>query len=439
MKKHLALLTPLLLLAVCCTAQPQPVDIPRQYNFILYDANDLRYNAASPSMKTFFEKWHRVTTTQQGNINIVHIGGSHVQAGTMSNTIRTNLMHAYPGLVAGRGMVFPYSAAAKCNNPRDYRVHCSQKVTLTRNIYKEHTYPLGLCGIAVTANDSLTEIAIEMNEPTVRYNTSRIIIFGHSDEGVVPQLRIADRNVYPSYADARTDRFVFNLSQPTDTFSVVLPCQRGEHFTLTGICLDNRHSGFSFHSIGVNGAAVPDYLRCQNFTRDLRMLRPDMVIFGIGINDASGRDFDTAAFRANYLALIDSIRIINPDCAFVFITNNDSFRRLRRNRYEVNRNGFLAREVFYRLADDTDGAVWDQFEVMGGLKSMDKWFKAKLAQKDRVHFTQAGYELIGNLFYNALFEAYASYTKKRTNTKPSSNSTPDSFSNPLDFLNPLSN
>ena len=172
MKKHLALLTPLLLLAVCCTAQPQPVDIPRQYNFILYDANDLRYNAASPSMKTFFEKWHRVTTTQQGNINIVHIGGSHVQAGTMSNTIRTNLMHAYPGLVAGRGMVFPYSAAAKCNNPRDYRVHCSQKVTLTRNIYKEHTYPLGLCGIAVTANDSLTEIAIEMNEPTVRYSTS---------------------------------------------------------------------------------------------------------------------------------------------------------------------------------------------------------------------------------------------------------------------------
>jgi len=137
--------------------------------------------------------------------------------------------------------------------------------------------------------------------------------------------------------------------------------------------------------------------------------------------------------------LIDSIRIINPDCAFVFITNNDSFRRLRRNRYEVNRNGFLARVVFYRLADNTDGAVWDQFEVMGGLKSMDKWFKAKLAQKDRVHFTQAGYELIGNLFYNALFEAYASYTKKRTNTKPSSNTTPDSFSNPLDFLNPLSN
>lgn len=405
MRHFLALALPLLMLT-SGMAQLRPVEIPRQYSFINYDANDLRYDTASPSIRAFFMKWQRVAKNRQGNINIVHIGGSHVQAGTMSNTIRCNLMHAYPDLVGGRGMIFPYSAAAKCNNPRDYRVHCQQKVTLTRNIYKEHTHPLGICGIAITAADTLTEVAIEMNEPSVNYSTSRIIVFGHSDENVVPQLSIAGRNIYPSYADSRTERFVFNLSQPTDTFAVLLPCQAGERFTLTGICLDNRHSGFSFHSIGVNGAAVPDYLRCQNLVRDLRLLRPDMVIFGIGINDASGRDFDTATFRANYLTLIDSIRVINPDCAFVFITNNDSYRRLRRNRYEVNRNGLLAREVFYRLADDTHGAVWDQFEVMGGLKSMDKWFKHKLAQKDRVHFTQDGYTLIGNLFTNALFEAY---------------------------------
>ena len=137
-----------------------------------------------------------------------------------------------------------------------------------------------------------------------------------------------------------------------------------------------------------------------------------MVIFGIGINDAAAPDFDTAAFRANYASLIDSIRSVNSDCAFVFITNNDSFRRVKR-RYEVNRNGLLAREVFYRLADDYDGAVWDQFEIMGGLKSMDTWYKEGLAQKDRVHFTNAGYKLIGDLFSNALFDAYKYYLKTK--------------------------
>ena len=75
----------------------------------------------------------------------------------------------------------------------------------------------------------------------------------------------------------------------------------------------------------------------------------------------------------------------------------------------MNTNGELAREVFYRLASDVGGAVWDQFEVMGGLKSMEKWYKAKLARVDRVHFTAAGYRLVGDLFSSALLDAYKAY------------------------------
>ena len=403
-------------ISLCACGQPKSnkakdplhVDVP-EYPFINYDGNNLRYNTSSLSMRAFFDKWHRVATTGQGNLNIVHIGGSHVQAGTMSNTIRCNLMHAYPSLVGNRGMIFPYSAAAKCNNPRDYRVHCPQPVSLSRNVHKEYPYPLGLCGISITAADTLTEVAIVMNEPSVDYTTTKIVVFGHSDQNVIPLLSLGHLEIAPSYIDSVSERFVFNLALPTDSFAVVLPCHEGESFTLTGIFLGNRRPGFSFHSIGVNGAAVPNYLRCEHLTRDLRMLHPDMVVFGIGINDAAAPDFDTVAFRRGYLSLIDSIRSVNPDCAFVFLTNNDSFRAVRRKRrthYEVNRNGLLAREVFYRLADDCGGAVWDQFEIMGGLKSMDTWYKEKLAQKDRVHFTIAGYQLIGNLFTNALFDAY---------------------------------
>ena len=104
------------------------------------------------------------------------------------------------------------------------------------------------------------------------------------------------------------------------------------------------------------------------------------------------------------------MRAANPDCAFVFITNNDSYRKTGRRRYSVNTNGELAREVFYRLAREVDGAVWDQFEVMGGLRSMDKWRINKLAQTDRVHFTAAGYRQVGNLFADALLKALGDYS-----------------------------
>lgn len=402
-----------LLLLLACVA-PLCAQDEERYDFIRYDSNRLHYDSASPSLTAFFARWQRVVETGSGNINIVHIGGSHVQAGTMSNTVRCRIMQQWPALVGSRGMLFPYSAAARCNNPADYRIHCRERMQLNRCVAKVHPLPLGLCGIAVTAADTMTEVQVVMNEPRVDYATSRVVVIGHSDSNVVPCLSIDGRTVYPSYVAAATERYVFNLSAPTDSFAILLPCRPGQQFTLTGLYLGNRQPGFTLSSIGVNGAAVPDYLRCTHFVRDLRMLHPDLVIFGIGINDAVPANFDTAAFRQNYLALVDSVRAANPDCAFLFVTNNDSFRKTGRRRYAVNTNGALARDVFYRLARDVDGAVWDQYEVMGGLKSMDKWRIHKLAQTDRVHFTAAGYRLVGNLMADALLQALDAHSQSST-------------------------
>lgn len=402
--KRILLFLAIASLSLIANAQLRPVDLPR-YPFINYDSNYLHYDTASPALKTFFGKLRRVTRLEKGNINIVHIGSSHVQAGTLPNTIRRNILNAFPTLVANRGMIFPYSAAANCNNPADYRIHCPQRTILTRNIYKDHQYPLGVCGIAVTAADTLTEMQVVLADSGVNYATSRIIILGHSDQGVIPLIRTSQRNIYPSYIDAKTDRYIFNLTQAVDSFVVVLRCSPEKQFTLNGILLSNAKPGITYHSIGVNGAALNDYLRCENFVRDMRLVRPDLVVFGIGINDAASSDFDTVKFRLDYERLIDSIRVVNPDCAFIFITNNDSFFKKTKKKYVVNSNGPLAREVFYRLAKETGGAVWDQFQVMGGLESMEKWRKANLAKTDRVHFTVAGYRLIGDLFSNALFQA----------------------------------
>lgn len=391
-------------------AQPKYAD-EGAHTFIRYATNTLHIDTLSPSMQHFFTKWQTVVTNRSGNLNIVHIGGSHVQAGTLPNTIRLNLLTSYPNLIGSRGMIFPYSAAARCNNPPDYRVRCQQKVQLTRNVHKEYTYPLGICGISITASDIPTEVSVQLNEPNIDYATNYIVLLGHSPNGVVPRVRVGGHEHYPSYIDNLTGRYIFNFTAVIDSFTIVIPCRQLESFTVTGLYLGNRHAGFSYHSIGVNGASVTDYLRCSHFVRDLRMLQPDLVIFGIGINDAVPTNFDTAAFRRNYMQLVDSVRRVNPDCAFIFITNNDSFRKQDRRHYSVNTNGLLAREAFYRIALNCGGAVWDQFEVMGGLRSMDAWRKAGLAQTDRVHFTTAGYQLIGNLFSNALFNAFSHYSK----------------------------
>jgi len=46
---------------------------------------------------------------------------------------------------------------------------------------------------------------------------------------------------------------------------------------------------------------------------------------------------------------------------------------------------------------------------MGGLHSMKEWESAGLGKKDKVHFTNQGYLLIGDLFFNALIKDYLYY------------------------------
>ena len=54
----------------------------QDYPFLNLEANRLHYDSTSVTMQAFLRKFYRMRTTGQGNISILHIGGSHVQAGT---------------------------------------------------------------------------------------------------------------------------------------------------------------------------------------------------------------------------------------------------------------------------------------------------------------------------------------------------------------------
>ena len=402
-------------------AQPlRHVPLDSTLPFIRYDLNQLYIGSDSTVLNALFDKWQRVAETGEGSLSIVHIGASHVQAGTLPHEVRRNILRAFPDRVGDRGMVFPYSAAARCNNPGDYAVRSDRPLELCRCVYKEPTKQLGLCGISVTAQDSTARIDMALRNEGIDYQTNQVILFGYEsdslphDTAVVPLLGYQGKEIAPSYVDPATRRYVFNLESATDSFRIVLPCGPGQMFTLTGVYLGHHGGGISYHSIGVNGAAVRSYLdKCPYLTRDLRLLRPDLVIFGIGINDASGPNFDSALFHAEYRRLADSIRSVSPSCAFLYVTNNDSYRRVGRSRV-ANTRALQVRAVMRRLAQETQGAMWDQFGVMGGLKSMTRWRNAKLGQRDRVHFTNAGYALIGDLLTNALFDAINHHSAQNT-------------------------
>ena len=393
-------------------------------DFAHFGRNKILYPGDHAAMERFYQKLDSVIRFGEGNVSIMHIGGSHVQAGVFTQQFRDNLLNIRTGLMGGQFFAFPFTAG-KTNNPSQFKVSSTGEWFYCRNAVRRETDKrMGLAGAALTTTDPEATISIVTREryPShcpPEYNFNKITVLGFSEtESVVPVVSCNGAKVR-GHHDTERDAFTFLLPELTDTICICFDTVVGE-FTLTGVFFENDLSGISVHGVGVNGASVPSYLRCDDFERDLELIKPDLIIFGIGINDAAEKDFEKETFKQNYGELIGIMQRVNPDCALLFVTNNDSFKskRVKKKRvYEVNLNGKIVQEAFKEMAKDYGGAVWDQFDVMGGLKSMQSWEKAGLAQKDKVHFTRDGYKLMGDLLYNALITDYIAHIKSNASQR----------------------
>jgi len=417
--KRLLITIGLLLVCQFTTAQTMPLlkgieDLP----FANIDRNEILYPGDSLAMERFFNKMDSVIFLGEGNLSIMHIGGSHVQAGTFTQQFRDNLLSIGTDLMGGQNFVFPFSAGGT-NNPSHYLVSSTGEWSYCRNaVRKETDKRMGLAGAAITTTDTTASVSIVSRErhpsalnPTFEFNKVTLIGFSET-ENVEPVVGYKGSTLHGVYDDYRST-YTFDLPAFTDSICIFFETMPGE-FTLTGVLLENGLPGISVHGVGVNGAKVSSYLRCDDFERDLELIRPDLIIFGIGINDASNKDFEKQTFMRNYDELIQIIQRVNPDCALLFMTNNDSYRRVRvrrKTRYEVNTNGTIVEDAFMKMGKKYNAAVWNQFDIMGGLRSMKDWENAGLAQKDKVHFTSIGYQLLGDLLYNALITRYIEHVK----------------------------
>ena len=384
---------------------PTTIETP-DYSFTHFDRNHLIYFGDSLSMERFFDKLDTLFFTGKGHVNIMHIGGSHVQAGVFSQQMRDNLLNLFPGITAGRGLVFPFM---KTNTPASYCISYTGEWEYYSNALPFETH-MGLAGASTTTSDPEASFSIVTREKAPRditpvFDFNLVKVIGYGD--LVPVVHFNQDIITGTYSEEE-GAYTFILPDYTDSLYVDFNHKDGT-FTVTGVYLDNGMPGITYHGIGINGARVDSYLKCMDLKRDLKLVNPDLVIFGIGINDAAGDNFSKDRFVNDYSMLIDTILAVNPECALLFVTNNDSYKKVSRKKYQVNPNGKLAEQAFMQLGKKYNGAVWDFFDIMGGLKSMQQWQDEGIAQKDKVHFTSAGYALIGDLLFNALMEKYSEH------------------------------
>lgn len=348
------------------------------------------------------------------NVNILHIGGSHVQAGDFSGQMRSNFSRLGESTISDRGMIFPFKVL-KSNGPWNYYVKYSGDWGRSRCVSQEPDVELGLSGAAAIARDTLDSISFDFRgDTTWAFNQLRIIGYG-TTENAYPFIISGTDTLYNFTRDIDSESYIFNLGEEKTNFQLAFRGLDSAQFVLRGILPINDREGIVYTESGVNGAAVPSWLRCTKFKQDLSLLPPDLVIFGIGINDANvpESEFSEETFIDNYRTIIGRIKEISPDCSFLFITNNDCYLSLRRRRKKFNPNTSKVQHAFFELAKEYNGSVFDVYSLMGGFKSSDKWLKAGLMKKDHIHFTREGYQLLGDILYNSIIDDYFSKREKK--------------------------
>lgn len=391
-------------------AQPVPWS-STELDLIDRTGNTIQQRGDSTGFAAWNGRLDELVFKGQGRLNVVHIGGSHIQADIWSQEMRHRMQTAVPGVSAGRGLIFPFTVA-KTNNPWWYKVESTGNWSSLRSVVRTDTSTIGLAGIMVGTTDTLSEMKVSFRTDLFPGHVfNRVKVLHRMDSSYTvnafdPDSTVMIRrtvNVADGYTEFHFDRYMDTLRlrfHRTDT------TQR--RFTLYGILLEGDDPGIVYHAVGVNGASTASYLRCQRFVPDLALLKPDLVIFSVGVNDAHDSEFSPARFKRNYVDLIARVRQVAPDAAILLTTNSDSYFKRR----IPNKKGATVREVMLELSAEQNVAVWDLYSVMGGLGSIAQWHRKGLAQKDRIHFNRQGYILLGDLMFEALMENYAEHLKR---------------------------
>jgi len=406
MRKSVLMLLLLVLaqLTIAQTSYPPCVHVDRSH---------LVFPGDSAALKIFHNNLINLIEGKLKQVNILHIGGSHVQAGTLSHGIRLHLSNYIDSLTnhqigqGDRGVLFPYRAL-KSNAPQTYDIQVSGNWVGQRNLEMLPNHPFGLAGAYVATTDSFASLHLLLDSSWY-YNKLRIFGATQSDS-IRPLLVIEKDTIYAQSQDSLG--WTFAIEKNIHECSIVVDRTGCDTLYIRGIIPKSNRKGITYTESGINGASVPCWLRCELLDQELTELTPDLVIFGIGINDANcyPSKFEAEIFKENYRQLIDRIRKVNPNVSFLFLTNNDCFiGRTRR----FNLNTPVVEDAFMQLAREYNGAVFDTYQVMGGYRSSSKWMANKLMRRDHIHFTEAGYQVLADLISNSIIEDFQRYDATR--------------------------
>lgn len=383
------------------TARWEPA-APAHYGFVKYDQNTI---SRQVKLDPFLEKLQALKHTHKGKVTIVHIGDSHLQADGITSVLRNGFQNFFGD--AGRGLLFPYQAAGT-NGPHDLAsagAHWHSVKVTTPSLVN----PVGVSGYVLYNESREAELRMKLlpvddkqeyfDQVTFFVSADSDIKYEMTDSALSQPMKF---NVHEGVATMRTPAMMTGFS-----LSAMNKSPHGDHSFYGAVLEKADNAGVLYHTIGVNGARMDQYLGSDLFLQQLKELHADLVIVSLGTNEAQNPGVAESALAAICDSFLARLHKACPGAVVMFTTPAGSYYRKKKPNAALE----TVARAYSNISADRGLPDWDLFKICGGKAGIPAWKKYGLLGNDLVHYTTEGYQLQGQLLLDAFAHAYNGYIK----------------------------
>lgn len=372
----------------------------------LHSGDSARWELPADS-RAFERLWLTMDSLIDGapcTLSVLYIGGSHVQGGSIGHGLRAELNRWAPHAERARGMQLPYRIA-QTNTPTHFRTEFEGDWTsclLTRGPQSARCEASSIgTGILAFPHGECRIQHVSYFPDSVRSTASDLEIWTNAErdqwrwDGNSPLLRVAR---LPGELGWRLE-----FDAPADTLAIQFLGTPSDSIWYAGMCTQPRghRSSVVVHEWGHNGCRIDHAADQAGWASLLTRLEPDLILIGIGLNDAIDRQrLDVEEFGRNYARLFAALDM--PQAPIVLLGNTPAlFRGEPLVDANAKINGWLR-----EFGGEHGAAFMDLGAALGGNAMIDRWLRTGFMQPDGMHFNPEGYEGIARLVVQGLEHAY---------------------------------
>ncbi|MEC5147308.1 GDSL-type esterase/lipase family protein [Chitinophaga sp. 212800010-3] len=382
-----------------------------------------------------YNVFHAFLGADSSVVSILHLGDSHVQAGYFPLMTASLLQQQFG--YAGRGFVFPYNLAGT-NGPEDYRWSSTVRWASDRVVDRNKSNVLGPGAITIYSQNNAPSLSFNGKPDGFMDNNFRRAKLFYDAGNTTTTVVAPNANVTITPAafpgSPTISMATLDYSQAQQWFQARWEGNTGAQFRFYGAIMENGRNGILYNSVGINGAMYQQYNETDNvLLAGMATMKPRLVIISLGTNEAYGGRMDPLAFRDEIDRAVQLIRKQDPTVSILLTTPPDCMRMVRTaTRKKIGKRKY--RTIYHTAYYPNPYISMVTQQIMGyarqygfacwNFNAVNKAQKERFAgawAPDHIHFSTRGYQLQGQLLFEALQQSYSHYLQETKKNSVSSN------------------